>query len=901
MAKIRLLLLLLVIGVMSAAVIPTSAQDASTVITLSVPEFFFDVYQNQIIPQFEAENPGIRVHLEKSGGFGMPVVFGDDVDAYLDDVADYVSSADVVVVDSDMPPEVTRAGYFLDLLPLAISDPSMNIDDFYRAAWETFQWDGGLWGLPVAADIILLFYDPAAFDKANLAYPNENWTVDDLIYAIQQLTEFDAEGKASKIAFQSIGGVSTTGALMSVFAGDDLIDESVSPIVPDFSNPNLETVLTAWNQLTTDGYFNQSGQVGVVITIGGGQDVVPITVGRSNFGTAQYGGPNAQPYGVTKMPGGVSSMYVNGFGVSSGTRYPEAAYQLAKFLTYSPDAVSAFFGGTPARRGVERTQGGPGAGPVFFGGNVPAEVQAVIDAAYENARPVSREHFARYIQDVLNKMQQDELDARTALNEVQDTILSNLQTASDRRATTQITVKLPPEQVQLVPGEISMTFGATDNISPYPNESQWIQAARDFAAQDPEVGEVKVETGFPESLETMTTKYDCFVAPNNLVSNGDLSLLRSIDPLLDSDPTFDRSDLVGNTLAQLQREGLTWAYPFMLQPRAMSYNADIFAQAGVPEPLNGWTTDDFENALRALKNHTGDEAPFNPQFPGNEHIMALIAAYGGLPYDYRVDPAAINFTDPVTVEAIREVLELVKEGLVDYQTLTGEGGPVAFSIGGDGTPLTMTTVGGLSFGRAVRVFNSRSGDDEEDAPSPNRVVTFPVGTQYNAASYEVTAAYISANTTYAEACYRFISYVARQYDLFEGMPARRSVINSPELAASQSPDKIAFYKQMDTLLSQPNTIIFPAQTGGRVASFIEGYWLDRAFDRYVDADANLEEELAQAQAFTLEFLECTAALPSFEAPAPGQGGGGGAFQEYFQQVQNCMTSVDPTATGVFGN
>jgi hypothetical protein len=44
--------------------------------------------------------------------------------------------------------------------------------------------------------------------------------------------------------------------------------------------------------------------------------------------------------------------------------------------------------------------------------------------------------------------------------------------------------------------------------------------------------------------------------------------------------------------------------------------------------------------------------------------MMLIAAYGGLPIDYRTTPATLNFTDPATISAIQQVLDLAKNGYI---------------------------------------------------------------------------------------------------------------------------------------------------------------------------------------------------------------------------------------------
>ena len=47
----------------------------------------------------------------------------------------------------------------------------------------------------------------------------------------------------------------------------------------------------------------------------------------------------------------------------------------------------------------------------------------------------------------------------------------------------------------------------------------------------------------------------------------------------------------------------------------------------------------------------------------------MVAAYGGVPIDYRVTPPAVNFTDPATVTAIQQALDLAMRGYFRYAGL----------------------------------------------------------------------------------------------------------------------------------------------------------------------------------------------------------------------------------------
>ena len=81
----------------------------------------------------------------------------------------------------------------------------MNVDDFVPALWHSFQWDGGVWALPVSTDVITVTYDPAVFDEAGLSYPNAAWTIDDFANAARKLVQKDSAGNVTKPGLVTFG------------------------------------------------------------------------------------------------------------------------------------------------------------------------------------------------------------------------------------------------------------------------------------------------------------------------------------------------------------------------------------------------------------------------------------------------------------------------------------------------------------------------------------------------------------------------------------------------------------------------------------------------------------------------------------------------------------------------
>ena len=882
---------------------PVKAQNDITV-TLSVPSLWENTLTPEVLAEFEAQYPGLSVYVTytDTGFFGFGGV-SSAIDERLDATEEFVTSADVLYIDpSSLTPQDTQAGYFLDLLPLVMNDPGLDSADFIPAAWLSYQWDNGMWALPLSVDAILLTYDPVAFDAAGLAYPNERWTIDDFANAARALTEYNADGTVATPGFSTTSFGDNQDVFLRALAGAGFYDPATLPNMPDFSNPNLEYVLQVWYELVQDG---------VVLAQGGGRNEdVPLRIeGSSGYAQRGFNQSDEVRY-ASLLPGASTGLNVQGFAVSAGTQYPDIAYALAKFLTSRGELATNAFSLSSARYSLMDTEtqsntnntngepddgpggapGGPGGGP-GFGRSVPEEIQPVVDQGLTLGISISELRFASYLTAAVTEMSSNGGDALSALQTLEAQAFSDTQTAQARYGTVSLFVVPPPVEVPLAPGEIALTcainlgFGGGLRGSQLANQDEWDQVIADFIASDPQVGAVNLESAQTDDLAVLAETYDCIILPSNAVPDADLSVLLNLDPLIDTDTTFDRNDVIGNTLAQLQQDNKTWALPLAIEPQMLQYTAELFARAGVPEPVNGWTADAFTDALRMLKLYDTDPASFAPNDPSGSYLLMLVAAYGGLPLDYRTDPPTVNFTDPATVDAIRQVLDLAREGYISYSALTtvGEG-----DLAAEDAPITTNSL------NQFRGFGPPPGEPGAQEEYTTVLTTYPQGTQYGVLAYEITTGYISATTQNPDAAYRFLSAVARSPQLFSGMPARQSLVYDPAVAASQGEELAAVYQQLDTLMRSPNTLVFPTFTNGGGAGgalrFIQSYWLNRAFDRYVLEDADLDYELSEAQTLTLAYQECAKSVVVDTTSGDVQE----QQRALAEQTLACVTSVDPT-------
>lgn len=815
-----------------------SAQ-SEVILKLAIPEFVLTMPSTrQIIERFEEEHPGILVELVSDGNrIVSPPASSDDVNRFLGDVSRAMSLGDVVAVNSDwLLPEATQAGYMLDLTPLVIEDSTLNPDDFYPPAWEAFQWDAGTWALPTSYDLFLILYDQSAFDEANLSYPDGSWTLAQLEEAAHQLTQEDLPGLF-------LEDRAKFGMLLRGLLSTGLYDANAVPSVPEFSDPELVSVLETLAQMETDGVM-------VIRDMLGNYVEAPMRIRDIRFALFS---PDNQ-LRLALLPGNSAGLSVRGFAVSRGTQYPEAAYELARYLSMQPDLVD---GGTnPARLDQ----------PSIFFGDVSDEMAAVLDAARENALSPSELRFTSYLLTALNSE-----DIPAALQATEADIITRLETAYANRDDVRIEIPLPRPHPTLAPNEIVLDFGVFAHLTPLPTRYSWEQLATEFADTDPQVGLVNLEVTSSGNLQSMSEIYDCFYMPHNVIPaaglysflpSAELSLLRNIDPLLEADPAFDEADFVGNVMMQVTRDNHVWALPMTLIPEVMWYKPVDFENARLPFPEGSWTISDFTTALDALADeHSPVITPYHMAMDDTP-LLLLIAAYGGLPIDYRTDPPTLNFTDAETINAIRQVLDLAKAEQLNYLGLTR-----ASRSGSGVPPLILSPLDDANVRENTLVTMVGQGSYE--------LMTYPIGTEYTPVAYDVGAGYISANAEDVEACYRFLTLVAGHMELFSGMPVRFSQIASPEVEATRGAETVAFYTAFAELLEQPTTVEFPS-------SYIfplHHRWLDRAFDRYVLDDAHLEAELADAETLTLAYFECLESSDGTGTVSP---------------ILECAQSIDPT-------
>ena len=848
---------------------------ANTVITFAVPSFIRDTINDQVITEFEAANPGITVQVVTGDVLGAPSP-ANDIAGHLDAVQKLVSEADVVLTLGNglITPEATRAGYYLNLQPLVDGDPKLNQADFVPQLFHAYQWDQGTWALPLSATATVLTYDPAAFDKAGLSYPDGSWTMDNLINAIKALNVTDSQGNVTTGAIELTPGANDIPLYMSLI-GKPLFDPNTIPNPPVLDQPEVRAL------------FDRLKDFQKLLPLQTpAPNTAPIRIESIQNLNVQL--PDTPVRKGSLLPGGHAFLSVNAVAVSGATQYPEQAYALAKYLTTRPE-INAF-GVLPARISLKGQNGSSGAGA--FVATLKPDVQQLLDQAVANGFTATDRRFYEYLSAATVKMQLQGLDGPSAIADAQQNALAAEQTALNRKTdSSKVAIVATPAPTPDVSKGITLKFGVTVFATSLPKKDEIQALADQFVKNTPGLAGITIENGF-DSGDVAAGKYDCFYLPYSAVPSIQLDGILNLDPYLGADPNYNAQDYVGGALAQVQRDNKIWALPMGLSPTVLWYDPQAFANAGAQTPAFGWGVDSFKDSLNTLKPFVKDgKPPFFMSGPGGEGVslLMLIASYGGTPIDWGTIPPTVKFTDPTNAAAMRQVLDLAKAGLIDYKALGSTFG-ISFGNAQD-NPLYSQQLNGLNFGQ-IALFG---GGSKPQDTSKFEAITFPKGTKNQALSSSESSLYISSKAQNPDLCYKWLSTFAQHPDLMSLMPARQSQLDDPGLETSVGKPLAAVYRDVGKVLADPTTLKIPSlfDGGSNISGFIVQYWLFQAWDDYVLKGKDLDTGLQTAQQYATGYIECAAALPPFD---PQQQ----KYTDYLRNYLNCATKADPRLKSLFG-
>ncbi len=281
---------------------------------------------------FMQQNPNIKVT--------WSVIPGDYATKMRANVASG-NVPDVFYLRPDMAQEYIKAGKLLNLSPYMARD-SVSPSDYYASLMEPFDCaDGTVYGIPKDWNSLGLFYNKTMFQQAGLGDPSD-WSWSDLQSAAQKLT------KSGVVGISLPPDASRWGAFLFADGGQMLSSDGKKAAFNDQAGIDAATFYTSFQANHTGarpgdigaGWDGEAlGKQVAAMTFEGGW-MIPYMA--QNFPKVQYG--------VAPMPKAANGkrgnlLFTNAWAAYSGTKHPDAAWKLIKFLTGKENQTTVLHAG----------------------------------------------------------------------------------------------------------------------------------------------------------------------------------------------------------------------------------------------------------------------------------------------------------------------------------------------------------------------------------------------------------------------------------------------------------------------------------------------------------------------------------------------------------------------------
>lgn len=245
------------------------------------------------------------------------------------------SAPDVFAGCCNFFPVWAQKGYALDLRPYISDLEDGLLDDWSKAQYDAFfTRDGVQYGLPKYHGALALYYNKDLFDAAKAEYPDASWTHDDYLAALKKLTMrsgdkvtqfggmFDVAWERIQMHVNGFGGnfVNPKDPMDCVMDEAPALEAMEWLRARTWDERVLASFLDVGNVSTRQAFINQQ----VAMVEDGSWALRDILVGaKFRVGVAPF------PAGPVRK---VTLATTDGFGIYKGTKHPEAAWELMKFL-----------------------------------------------------------------------------------------------------------------------------------------------------------------------------------------------------------------------------------------------------------------------------------------------------------------------------------------------------------------------------------------------------------------------------------------------------------------------------------------------------------------------------------------------------------------------------------------
>lgn len=283
-------------------------------VTITFWTFGAQSYFDSVIEEFSKEYPYITI--EFLSGFSPYRARFENVDVFL--------------ASQNQLPFLLEQDFPMSLNAFISEDDDFDLNDFYRGGVDALSTEGQRWGVPVAADLMVMLYNKRLFDERNVPYPKVGWTWNDFLERALALS--DPDSGQFGFAYQESGGYGFSEPMVMMYQwGGGLFDDLQAPSKMTINNP--------YNVSAMQFYADLIQKHHVAPRMGERPSPYP-TRGIESEKYAMWTGSISDAYefdvGVAPMPKAEYAYTMGtilGLFISNETASPEACWEWASFLS----------------------------------------------------------------------------------------------------------------------------------------------------------------------------------------------------------------------------------------------------------------------------------------------------------------------------------------------------------------------------------------------------------------------------------------------------------------------------------------------------------------------------------------------------------------------------------------
>jgi ABC-type glycerol-3-phosphate transport system substrate-binding protein len=346
-------------------------------------------------------------------------------------------------------------------------------------------------------------------------------------------------------------------------------------------------------------------------------------------------------------------------------------------------------------------------------------------------------------------------------------------------------------------------------------------------------------------------------------------LLLDLAPLMDADSSFKRDDFFPGALEQYTAKGGTRVLPRYVYAQMLTYNKELFKNAGLPEPKPGWTWTDLLGAAEQLAKKNGSKVDTYGYFDISGGFLPLFSMLKDQGIDLLNTPSAeVKLDRPEVVSTVTQFRKLIDSGAI-FRPEFKEAGP---SI----DPNQLINDGHVG----IWASEFSSGGPAVDGP-PSATPSFPFATgqvPYPSLPFSIFGGgvdgfIISSGTTHPNESWKWIEFLSRQITddvALKGGP--RGFSPPGRVPARQSlADQSGFWKNLDPQAAEAYkwAIAHPAPPPERTPDYMVFGALSQALDQVLGTDKKDPQKALQEAQKQLEQQVAEVQLTPTPKPSTG--------------------------------